>query len=122
MFCTRQPPGASPTQSSTWPASVAAAGVAATVGADEGMPPRAIAGAETAGIPFAAWLAELSGLDMRYVRKRPLGLILHGMGEVSGGELPETYLDGLALLRVQARQVVGTGNPGEIGNAGRGGF
>src|SRR5271155_4970973 len=29
----------------------------------------AIAGAETAGIPFAAWLADRSGLAMRYVRK-----------------------------------------------------
>jgi orotate phosphoribosyltransferase len=34
----------------------------------------AIAGAETAGIPFAAWLADRAGLEMRYVRKRPLGI------------------------------------------------
>src|SRR5262245_50022576 len=34
----------------------------------------AIAGAETAGIAFAAWLAEQSGLRLRYVRKRPLGV------------------------------------------------
>src|SRR5581483_2209837 len=34
----------------------------------------AIAGAETAGIPFAAWLAEATGLKLRYVRKRPLGI------------------------------------------------
>jgi orotate phosphoribosyltransferase len=34
----------------------------------------AIAGAETAGIPFAAWLADRTGLEMRYVRKRPLGI------------------------------------------------
>jgi len=34
----------------------------------------AIAGAETAGIPFAAWLAEHTGLKLRYVRKRPLGI------------------------------------------------
>ncbi|MBV8838783.1 MAG: orotate phosphoribosyltransferase [Alphaproteobacteria bacterium] len=34
----------------------------------------AIAGAETAGIPFAAWLADHAGLKLRYVRKRPLGI------------------------------------------------
>jgi orotate phosphoribosyltransferase len=45
----------------------------------------AIAGAETAGIPFAAWLAELSGLDMRYVRKRPLGIGRNA--QVEGGSV-----------------------------------
>jgi orotate phosphoribosyltransferase len=34
----------------------------------------AIAGAETAGIPFAAWVADRAGLKLRYVRKRPLGV------------------------------------------------
>jgi orotate phosphoribosyltransferase len=33
-----------------------------------------IAGAETAGIPFAAWLADRLALRLRYVRKRPLGI------------------------------------------------
>ncbi|KAA2312121.1 orotate phosphoribosyltransferase [Pseudooceanicola sediminis] len=33
----------------------------------------AIAGAETAGIPFAAWIATLTGLPMQYVRKRAQG-------------------------------------------------
>ncbi|WP_218151339.1 orotate phosphoribosyltransferase [Celeribacter neptunius] len=33
----------------------------------------AIAGAETAGIPFAAWIAALTGLPMHYVRKRAQG-------------------------------------------------
>ncbi len=32
-----------------------------------------IAGGETAGIPFAAWIAELLGLPMTYVRKKPKG-------------------------------------------------
>jgi len=45
----------------------------------------AIAGAETAGIPFAAWLAELFGLDMRYVRKRPLGIGRNA--QVEGGSV-----------------------------------
>jgi orotate phosphoribosyltransferase len=34
----------------------------------------AIAGAETAGIPFASWLADRMALKFRYVRKRPLGI------------------------------------------------
>jgi orotate phosphoribosyltransferase len=51
----------------------------------------AIAGAETAGIPFAAWLAELSGLELRYVRKRPLGIGRHA--QVEGGSV-----DGLRVL------------------------
>jgi len=33
----------------------------------------AIAGGETAGIPFAAWIAERMGLPMLYVRKEPKG-------------------------------------------------
>lgn len=34
----------------------------------------AVAGAETAGIAFAAWLADGMELKLRYVRKRPLGI------------------------------------------------
>ena len=33
----------------------------------------AIAGGETAGIPFAAWIAERMDLPMQYVRKKPKG-------------------------------------------------
>lgn len=33
----------------------------------------AIAGGETAGIPFAAWIAERLGLPMLYIRKQPKG-------------------------------------------------
>ena len=33
----------------------------------------ALAGGETAGIPFAAWLAERTSLPMQYVRKKPKG-------------------------------------------------
>ncbi len=32
-----------------------------------------IAGGETAGIPFAAWMAERFGLPMTYIRKKPKG-------------------------------------------------
>jgi len=33
----------------------------------------AIAGGETAGIPFAAWIADILDLPMQYVRKKPKG-------------------------------------------------
>ena len=33
----------------------------------------AVAGGETAGLPFAAWIAERLGLPMLYVRKKPKG-------------------------------------------------
>ena len=33
-----------------------------------------VAGAETAGIPYAAWLADALDLPLAYVRKRPLGI------------------------------------------------
>jgi orotate phosphoribosyltransferase len=33
----------------------------------------AVAGGETAGIPFAAWIAERLGLPMLYIRKQPKG-------------------------------------------------
>lgn len=51
----------------------------------------AIAGAETAGIPFAAWLADRTGLKMRYVRKRQLGIGRNA--QVEGGSV-----DGLRVL------------------------
>ena len=34
----------------------------------------AIAGGETAGIPFAAWISDRLGLPMQYIRKKPKGL------------------------------------------------
>ncbi|MGL4285586.1 MAG: orotate phosphoribosyltransferase [Phreatobacter sp.] len=52
---------------------------------------QAVAGAETAGIPFAGWLADRLELPLRYVRKRPLG-IGHN-AQVEGGPV-----DGLAVL------------------------
>jgi len=51
----------------------------------------AIAGAETAGIPFAAWLADRTRLKMRYVRKRQLGIGRNA--QVEGGTV-----DGLKVL------------------------
>ena len=45
----------------------------------------AIAGAETAGIPFATMLAERTGLELRYVRKRPLGIGRNA--QVEGGSV-----------------------------------
>ena len=51
----------------------------------------AVAGAETAGIPFASWLADALDLPLRYVRKRPLG-IGHN-AQVEGGSV-----EGLRVL------------------------
>ena len=45
-----------------------------------------IAGGETAGIPFAAWIAERLGLPMTYVRKKPKGF---GRDAQIEGYLPE---------------------------------
>ena len=45
-----------------------------------------IAGGETAGIPFAAWIAERLGLPMAYVRKQPKGF---GRNAQIEGFLPE---------------------------------
>jgi orotate phosphoribosyltransferase len=53
----------------------------------------AIAGAETAGIPFAAWLADRLNVKLRYVRKRPLGIGRNA--QVEGGDV-----EGLRVLLV----------------------
>ncbi len=45
----------------------------------------AIAGAETAGIPFAAWLADRLDLPLLIVRKKPLGFGRHAQIEGSIG-------------------------------------
>jgi orotate phosphoribosyltransferase len=67
----------------------------------------AIAGAETAGIPFAAWLAERSGLAMRYVRKRPLGIGRNA--QVEGGSV-----DGLRVLLMDDLTTDGTSKLGFV--------
>lgn len=46
----------------------------------------AVAGGETAGIPFAAWMAERMGLPMLYVRKKPKGF---GRDAQIEGAMPE---------------------------------
>ena len=53
----------------------------------------AVAGAETAGIPFAAWLADRMNVRLRYVRKRPLGIGRNA--QVEGGDV-----EGLKVLLV----------------------
>ncbi len=45
-----------------------------------------VAGGETAGIPFAAWISERMGLPMQYVRKKPKGF---GRDAQIEGEMPE---------------------------------
>jgi orotate phosphoribosyltransferase len=53
----------------------------------------AVAGAETAGIPWAALLAEHLDCRLRYVRKRPLGIGRNA--QVEGG-----FVDGMRVLLV----------------------
>jgi len=57
------------------------------------LPFDAIAGGETAGIPWAAWLADRLALPLRYVRKRPLGIGRNA--HVEGGSV-----DGMRVLLV----------------------
>ena len=54
----------------------------------------AVAGGETAGIPFAAWIAERMGLPMLYVRKKPKGF---GRDAQIEGDLKE----GMRVLLVE---------------------
>jgi orotate phosphoribosyltransferase len=54
-----------------------------------GVPPdtpyEVVAGGETAGIPWACWIAERLGVPLVYVRKRPLGIGRHA--QVEGGDV-----------------------------------
>jgi orotate phosphoribosyltransferase len=50
----------------------------------------AIAGGETAGIPFATLLAEQMNVPLRYVRKRPLGIGRHA--QVEGGSVEGSHV------------------------------
>ncbi len=59
---------------------------------------RAAAGLPEFANPRNSAAGSLKQLDAALVRKRPLGLILHGMGAVAGGEPLNTYLEGLELL------------------------
>jgi orotate phosphoribosyltransferase len=45
-----------------------------------------VAGGETAGIPFAAWIADRLALPMQYIRKKPQGF---GRNAQIEGDLPE---------------------------------
>lgn len=54
----------------------------------------AVAGGETAGIPFAAWVAERLGLPMLYVRKKP-----KGFGR--GAQIEGSLADGARVLLVE---------------------
>ncbi|MEQ8332674.1 orotate phosphoribosyltransferase [Nisaea sp.] len=54
----------------------------------------AVAGGETAGIPFAAWIADLLGLPMLYIRKKP-----KGFGR--NARIEGTFEDGARILLVE---------------------
>lgn len=53
---------------------------------EKGLKPDYLAGTSTAGIPWAAFVAEKTGLPMVYVRSKPKG---HGAGKQIEGYLPE---------------------------------
>ena len=57
-------------------------------------PPDVIAGGETAGIPFAAWIAERMNLPMIYVRKKP-----KGFGR--NAQIEGTFFEGARVLLVE---------------------
>lgn len=52
----------------------------------------AVAGGETAGIPFAAWIAERLALPMQYVRKKPKGFGRNALIEGDFAEGQRTLL------------------------------
>ncbi len=54
--------------------------------ASDELPYDAIAGGETAGIPFAAWIADAVNLPMLYVRKKPKGF--GRMAQIEGDMAP----------------------------------
>jgi orotate phosphoribosyltransferase len=61
----------------------------------------AIAGGETAGIPFAAWIAERLSLPMLYIRKQPKGF--GRMAQIEG-----EFQDGARVLLVEDLASEGT--------------
>lgn len=54
----------------------------------------AVAGGETAGIPFAAWIADRLGLPMQYIRKKP-----KGFGR--GAQIEGDFTEGSTVLLVE---------------------
>jgi len=54
----------------------------------------AVAGGETAGIPFAAWMSERMNLPMLYIRKKP-----KGFGR--NAQIEGTFEDGARILLVE---------------------
>ncbi|SKA21274.1 orotate phosphoribosyltransferase [Consotaella salsifontis] len=54
----------------------------------------AVAGGETAGIPFAAWIADRMALPMQYIRKQP-----KGFGR--GAQIEGAYSEGARTLLVE---------------------
>jgi orotate phosphoribosyltransferase len=74
----------------------------------------AIAGGETAGIPFAAWMAERMALPMLYIRKKAKGF---GRNAQIEGEMPE----GARVLLVEDLASEGTSKLNFVGGIRRAG-
>ena len=65
-----------------------------------------VAGGETAGIPYAAWIADRLSLPMQYVRKKPKGF---GRGAQIEGELHHEVGSGRLVIEHEEIVVVGMG-------------
>jgi DNA ligase (NAD+) len=60
---------------------------------------RVAAGEEAFANPRNSAAGSLKLLDAKLVAKRPLDIVLYGLGEVSGGNAPQTQLEMFALLK-----------------------
>lgn len=60
---------------------------------------RVAAGEEAFANPRNSAAGSLKQLDAKLVAKRPLDIVLYGLGEVSGGNAPQTQLEMFALLK-----------------------
>jgi len=66
-----------------------------------------VAGGETAGIPYAAWIADRLGLPMQYIRKKPKGFGRNAQieGDIREGALAHQFDVLLARVGLQQRLV-----------------
>ena len=70
-----------------------------------------VAGGETAGIPYAAWIADKLGLPMAYIRKKPKGF---GRNSLIEGDVPGQAAFLLTKRTPRLRAHGGHGRPRRI--------
>ena len=69
----------------------------------------AVAGGETAGIPFAAWVADRMHLPMQYVRKKPKGFGRAAVRFRPAGRIADEFLHLGQHLRLELTACLGDG-------------